>query len=145
MEKLNQRAEFEPRAERFQVAGDDTTGLLIVDTEREFSRLIPEHDDRERVQRLCDRLNGAAQPPEASQWVGIMDRAPIKGQRVIYFFDVVGAHVGLYEGKDQDGLHVFAGRGGWLSGDVTHWMPISFPTEQPDEARSALTKEVTHD
>lgn len=54
---------LEPRAERFQVAGDDTTGLLIVDTEREFSRLIPEHDDRERVQRLCDRLNGAAQPP----------------------------------------------------------------------------------
>lgn len=49
---------------------------------------------------------------------------PDAGQPVLYFFECVGSHAGYFEGKHNE-MDVFAGLfGGFLSQDVTHWMPM---------------------
>lgn len=70
-------------------------------------------------------------------WRKIEDTRPKDGQEVIYFFDVVGVHRGIYRevqqpsdfyGKEFDTgspviVDVFYSAKGFLSDDVTHWMP----------------------
>lgn len=61
-----------------------------------------------------------------SEWIKMSDRQPEHGQAVIYYFDMVGRHRGFYStGLDEDGYryHTFYGKGGFLTDDVTHWMP----------------------
>lgn len=53
-----------------------------------------------------------------SEWMPI-ETAPKDGQAVIYYFDMVGVHRGLYDATDD----CFYGKQGFLCGDVTHWMP----------------------
>jgi hypothetical protein len=69
------------------------------------------------------------------EWISIKDQAPEDGQDVIYYFDVVGRHRGKYceveypeeWGLDSDGKpfkgHQFYSERGFLTDDVTHWMP----------------------
>jgi hypothetical protein len=68
-------------------------------------------------------LSGPAEPPSV-EWISVKDKLPEFGQAVVYFFSLVGSHVGHYDGPDEHGLPVFAGRFGFLAGDVTHWIPL---------------------
>jgi hypothetical protein len=60
------------------------------------------------------------------KWISVKDKLPTEGQRVIYYFKMVGVHVGRYKSlTDEDGVHqVFYSNAGWLTDDVTHWMPL---------------------
>lgn len=76
---------------------------------------------RETVEKLD------AMRPEAFRWTTREEGVPKEGQRVIYYFSVVGAHPGRYAGREETegpgGWDVFVGDfGGFLGGDVTHWM-----------------------
>lgn len=81
------------------------------------------------LQALFERLEAAvlaveAMSDEAFAWIETREKLPEEGQRVLYYFSHVGMHVGEYGGL-EDGMHVFEGDGGgWLTGDVTHWMPL---------------------
>lgn len=69
-------------------------------------------------------------------WIKVEDREPFEGQDVIYYFEHVGVHRGkftktIYEvehfgtdehGNPYEGLCFYSDRG-WLTDDVTHWMP----------------------
>ena len=61
-------------------------------------------------------------------WIKIEDEVPPKGTKLLYFFDCTGISLGEYYGIEPDYCpetgHVFASRDGWLTGDVTHWMPL---------------------
>lgn len=61
----------------------------------------------------------ALRDSEAVEWISVKQRMPDEGQSVLYYFDVVGVHSGKYGGDD-----VFYGASGFLTGDVTHWMPL---------------------
>lgn len=52
------------------------------------------------------------------KWIKHNDEEPQLNQAVIYFFKYVGVHRGHYRG-----YHRYAGKNGFLTGDVTHWMP----------------------
>lgn len=71
-----------------------------------------------------------------SDWIKIKDQVPTEGQAVIYFFHYVGVHRGKYEevdygeevfGLDKNGEtykgDCFYSDKGFLTDDVTHWMP----------------------
>lgn len=49
-------------------------------------------------------------------WIHVRDEKPQQNTPLWYFFEHVGVHLGEYLGDD-----VFAGDGGFLGGDVTHW------------------------
>lgn len=60
---------------------------------------------------------------EQAAWISVTDRLPTEGQRVIYYFEIVGIHIGKYK-KGEDGTNIFWGPSGYLGDDVTHWMPL---------------------
>lgn len=62
-------------------------------------------------------LNAPVRPPA---WISVADRYPEVGQSVVYYFNVCGTYVGKYVGD-----HCFAGEMGFLTDDVTHWMPYT--------------------
>jgi hypothetical protein len=56
-------------------------------------------------------------------WISVNDRLPDVSQDVLYTFNG-RTFLGTYLGCDNENhLPVFAGRAGWLSGDVMFWMP----------------------
>jgi len=64
------------------------------------------------------------------KWIKCENKMPTVGQKVWYFFEVVGSHRGTFDGwyvdddgKKWDGMHMFSNDYGFLTGDVTHWMP----------------------
>ena len=60
-------------------------------------------------------------------WINIKDERPKKGQRVIYYFKETGIDIGRFSQEFiQHGVkgNTFHGHGGWLTDDVTHWMPL---------------------
>ncbi|HGM5832543.1 TPA: DUF551 domain-containing protein [Serratia marcescens] len=57
-------------------------------------------------------------------WVACGERMPAINQRVIYYFEPCGVHSGKYEGS---GTFVSSTGIGWLTDDVTHWMPLPTP------------------
>ncbi|MEG4686495.1 DUF551 domain-containing protein [Enterobacter cloacae] len=63
-------------------------------------------------------------------WVACSERMPEKGQKVFYYFDIVGVHAGYYDG---DNTFVKENGGGWLTGDVTHWMEWILPAAPQQE------------
>ncbi|EPB2891105.1 DUF551 domain-containing protein [Escherichia coli] len=65
-------------------------------------------------------------------WVACSERMPEKGQKVIYYFDIVGVHAGYYDG---DNTFVKENGGGWLTGDVTHWMEWILPAAPQQEVK----------
>lgn len=67
-----------------------------------------------------------------SDWILVSERLPEEGQKVIYYFKMVGIHIGRYTKEiDDEGYehNVFYGRDGFLEDDVTHWMPFPDPPE----------------
>lgn len=59
-------------------------------------------------------------------WIKMKDQKPEEGQKVIYYFRPVGVHRGVYNrGYEEEYGHYdcFSGKGGFLTDDVTHWMP----------------------
>ena len=62
------------------------------------------------------------------KWIKIEDKVPPEGVNLLYFFDCTGVSLGQYYGIDEEYCyetgHVFASADGWLTGDVTHWMPL---------------------
>jgi hypothetical protein len=58
-----------------------------------------------------------------SPWISVDVRLPFEGQDVLYAFNGVTFR-GTYLGNhNEDRQPVFAGRSGWLTGDVQFWMP----------------------
>ncbi len=49
-------------------------------------------------------------------WIDYARQQPIEGLDLWYYCEEVGVHQGQFCGADT-----FAGPGGWLTGDVTHW------------------------
>lgn len=76
-------------------------------------------------------LQAANSPVTPDGWVACSERMPEKGQKVFYYFDIVGVHAGYYDG---DNTFVNENGGGWLTGDVTHWMEWNMP-EAPQEVK----------
>lgn len=69
-------------------------------------------------------------------WIEIKDQLPDEGQDIIYYFDICGVNRGkftqqpcaveLYGESDNKvpyAENCFYGAKGWLTDDVTHWMP----------------------
>lgn len=61
------------------------------------------------------------------QWKSVLEEQPPEKLLVLYFFECTGVSAGYYEGRCEEypaeNNHVFASpRGGFLTGDVTHWM-----------------------
>ena len=69
-----------------------------------------------------------------SEWIKIEDEVPDLNQIVWYFFDVVGVHKGNYYGLGEIG-HEFGNDYGYLSDDVTHWMPYETGQSQPEKPK----------
>lgn len=61
-------------------------------------------------------------------WIKVEDELPEIGQRVIYYFEHVGVHVGKFmkvdNNEDMPYGNIFYGKSGFLTDDVTHWMPL---------------------
>lgn len=56
------------------------------------------------------------------KWVLHSEQQPEIGQYVWYYFEYTGVSYGQYVGDNT-----YAGRRGFLCGDVTHWMPAPEP------------------
>jgi hypothetical protein len=60
------------------------------------------------------------------QWTDVMEEQPPKDTLILYFFECTGVSAGYYDGRCDEypgeNNHVFGGGGGFLTGDVTHWM-----------------------
>jgi len=79
--------------------------------------------------------NGFFEMTNIAAWIKITDKTPAEGQAVIYYFDMCGTYRGKYTeieypaecGLDENGHtfkgHQFYGDKGFLTDDVTHWMP----------------------
>ena len=72
------------------------------------------------------------------RWIPLDEARPIENQKVLYFFEIVGTHPGRYAGTDE-GMDLFVGLfGGFLGGDVTHWMPLpGFEINRAEEKAAA--------
>lgn len=66
-----------------------------------------------------ERKNIKVTYTQTDQWIQCKDRLPEDKQRVIYYFDMVGIHMGRYDASSN----TFHGPSGFLQEDVTHWMP----------------------
>ncbi len=77
-------------------------------------------------------------------WISIKDQRPTEEQDVFYFFEWTGVNKGKYQGvpydpehfgTDEDGNpyvgNCFYGKKGFLTDDVTHWMPYDGNDELP--------------
>jgi len=56
------------------------------------------------------------------KWISVKDKLPNEEQRVIYYFKHTGINVGKYMSTIYGPC--FYGETGWLTDDVTHWMPL---------------------
>ena len=67
-------------------------------------------------------------------WIKVDDRLPEVGQKVIYYFEHTGISIGKFmkaeNNEDCQYGNIFYGKSGWLTDDVTHWMPVP---EKPKE------------
>ena len=93
----------------------------------------------QRLEKLFDTVQALeAMSDEDFRWSSIEDEVPTDGQEVLYFFDVVGTHPGHYEANDHAeafSMDTFVGDfSGFLSGDVTHWMPRPFLHIPPEKS-----------
>jgi len=64
------------------------------------------------------------------EWIEVKDRLPEEDQRVIYWFEHTGVHYGKFTMTEHGAC--FYGPGGWLTDDVTHWMPLPDPPKKDE-------------
>ena len=80
------------------------------------------------------------------QWINIKDKAPEDGQRVIYYFAPLGMFMGHYERCKGEaaiyGTHCFSSAHGFLTDDVTYWMPAP---DAPGNAQQLLQPDILTD
>ncbi len=62
-------------------------------------------------------------------WIKIEDQTPKDGDKVITYFEHTGIEIAIYkdlEGTEDEifGKNLFFNKNGWLTDDVTHWMPL---------------------
>lgn len=73
-------------------------------------------------------------------WIKIEDELPVEGEKVLTYFDFVGVEIAFYQnvseeievidGKEYKGIwgqNMFYNKSGYLTDDVTHWMPLPKP------------------
>lgn len=67
-------------------------------------------------------------------WIKIEDQVPEDGQVVITYFDLLNnkIEIAIYKnlvGTEDKmfGHNLFYNKSGWLTDDVTHWMPLPDP------------------
>lgn len=65
-------------------------------------------------------------------WIEIEDQVPEDGQVVIIYFEHTGVEVATYKnlvGTEDEifGHNLFYNKSGFLTDDVTHWMPCKDP------------------
>jgi len=81
------------------------------------------------------------------KWISIEDEVPPEGVNLLYFFDCTGISLGQYYGIEEkycpETGHVFASHDGWLTGDVTHWMPLPDIPEGAYEEGWEMVEECT--
>ncbi|GAB7454683.1 DUF551 domain-containing protein [Enterobacter roggenkampii] len=99
----------------------------------EFSELTWCSDNQHPDDTLYVRSDVVAgnSPVIPEGWVSCSERMPKKGQKVFYYFDIVGVNAGYYDG---DNTFVKENGGGWLTGYVTHWMEWILPAAPKREA-----------
>lgn len=54
-------------------------------------------------------------------WIKVTTQLPEEGQPVIFYFEHTGVGRGRFTMTEYGPC--FYGKGGWLTDDVTHWMP----------------------
>ena len=59
-------------------------------------------------------------------WISVEDYLPELDQEVLYYFELLGKFKGKYGGlyEGQKGMSIFYSDDGFLTGDVTHWLPV---------------------
>lgn len=62
-------------------------------------------------------------------WIKIEDQLPKDGDRVITYFELTGIEISTYKnlaGTEDEvfGHNLFFNKSGFLTDDVTHWMPL---------------------
>lgn len=67
-------------------------------------------------------------PLKVGNWIKIKENKPIEGQKTITYFELTGIDAMTYHNldgtKDEEfGTHMFDSPRGFLTDDVTHWMP----------------------
>ena len=58
-------------------------------------------------------------------WISVEDYLPKLNQKVWYYFELLGKFKGTYGGlhENREGMSIFYNDDGFLTGDVTHWLP----------------------
>jgi len=64
-------------------------------------------------------------------WISMTKTKPEQGAKVWYYFEITGVSSGEYESNEHG--DTFFGEGGFLTNDVTHWMPLRWSKERPEK------------
>lgn len=75
------------------------------------------------------------EPKGVNSWISVEDRLPEDGQQVLTFFEITGVEIAKYQNlkgtKDEIfGHNCFYNGKGYLTDDVTHWMPLPKPPKE---------------
>lgn len=104
----------------------------VVSTESDLYILLrecmPHWEFEKGALKTTTQVPQTSNPVTPPPWISVADRYPDVDQDVVYFFDVCGTYVGKYVGE-----HCFAGEAGFLTDDVTHWMPYYKPKRRAPE------------
>jgi len=96
--------------------------------EKDVAALYSSRERTEDELRIYELMDKALALLEAQEWVPVSERLPEPGQEVVYYFEFVGCWVGQYLGDGTN--NVFGGKFGFLTDDVTHWMPLPTPPSE---------------
>lgn len=138
-ETIEENAELQMRREDYTACkqkGFQSPGELLaayLRLEREYVATLTALANAKYRAASCPVCSVDEEGPEQQsvppRWVSVAERYPEVGEDVVYYFGVCGTFVGTYLGE-----HCFAGEAGFLTDDVTHWMPYSKPKQRVKKA-----------
>ena len=74
------------------------------------------------------------------EWISVDERLPEVDDRVLYWFPPFNrAYIGTFGGGTCAANVHFYSRGGFTTGDVTHWMPLPKAPALQEEAKFQKT------